>query len=153
MDKATQIFVVVENLPDTKTDTMTPNQMGLAVGTEKGIAKNLSSMAHHMFKKDITWFKVASFYNLVSAAAVDCVRQGHPEYLYGIVEAAGLVIERDVANWIANQGGWVGVIRGYNIQLSFSIGTGPEWKNGYSGLVPNGKKAIRDWCLSPIFLY
>jgi hypothetical protein len=29
------------------------------------------------------------------------------EYLYGLVEAAGLVIERDVANWIANQGGWV----------------------------------------------
>ena len=35
------------------------------------------------------------------------MRQGHPEYLYGLVEAAGLVIERDVANWIANQGGWV----------------------------------------------
>ena len=33
--------------------------------------------------------------------------QGHPEYLYGLVEAAGLVIERDVATWIANQGGWV----------------------------------------------
>ena len=49
--------------------------MGLAVGTEKGIAKNLSNMAHNMFKKDITWFKVASFYNLVSGAAVDCVRQ------------------------------------------------------------------------------
>ena len=49
--------------------------MGLAVGTEKAIAKNLSSMAHNMFKKDITWFKVASFYNLVSGAAVDCVRQ------------------------------------------------------------------------------
>jgi hypothetical protein len=29
------------------------------------------------------------------------------EYLFGLVEAAGLVIERDVANWIANQGGWV----------------------------------------------
>ena len=82
-------------------------QMGIAVVTEKIIAKNLSSMALHIFKKDITWFKVASFYNLVSAAAVDCVRQGHPEYLYGIVEAAGLVMERDVANWIANQGGWV----------------------------------------------
>ena len=45
----------------------------------------------------------------MSAVAVDCVRQGHPEYLYGLVEAAGLVIERDVANWIANQGGWVSV--------------------------------------------
>ena len=32
------------------------------------------------------------------------------EYLYGLVEAAGLVIERDVANWIANQGGWVRMI-------------------------------------------
>ena len=33
-------------------------QMGLAVGTEKAICKNLSSMAHNLFKKDITWFKV-----------------------------------------------------------------------------------------------
>jgi len=88
-------------------------QMGMTVVTEKMIAKNLSNMALHIFKKDITWFKVASFYNLVSSAAVDCVRQGHPEYLYGLVEAAGLVIERDVANWIANQGGWVGMLSKY----------------------------------------
>ena len=39
--------------------------MGLSVVSEKSIAKNLSGMAHNMFKKDITWFKVASFYNLV----------------------------------------------------------------------------------------
>ena len=32
--------------------------MGLAVVTEKTIAKNLSSMAHNIFKKEITWFKV-----------------------------------------------------------------------------------------------
>ena len=38
--------------------------------------------------------------------------QGHPEYLYGLVEAAGLVIERDVATWIANQGGWVSFFLG-----------------------------------------
>jgi len=96
-------------------------QMGLAVGTEKGIAKNLSSMAHNMFKKDITWFKVASFYNLVSGCAVDCVRQGHPEYLYGLVETAGLVIERDVANWIANQGGWVAILSKYRTPLDDSV--------------------------------
>ena len=33
--------------------------------------------------------------------------QGHPEYLFGIVETMGLVIERDAAMWIAQQGGWV----------------------------------------------
>ena len=32
--------------------------MGVAVGTEKAICKSLGSMAHNMFKKDITWFKV-----------------------------------------------------------------------------------------------
>lgn len=96
-------------------------QMGLAVGTEKAICKNLSSMAHNLFKKDITWFKVASFYNLVSGAAVDCVRQGHPEYLYGLVEAAGLVIERDVATWIANQGGWVAILSKYRTPSNDSV--------------------------------
>ena len=82
-------------------------QMGLTLASEKSITKMLSSMAHDMFRQDITWFKIASFYGLVSGAAIDCVRQGHPEYLYGLVEAAGLVIERDAANWIAQQGGWV----------------------------------------------
>lgn len=96
-------------------------QMGVAVGTEKAICKNLSSMAHNLFKKDITWFKVASFYNLVSGAAVDCVRQGHPEYLYGLVEAAGLVIERDVATWIANQGGWVAILSKYRTPANDSV--------------------------------
>ena len=109
-------------------------QMGLTVVTEKMIAKNLSNMALHIFKKDITWFKVASFYNLVSSAAVDCVRQGHPEYLYGLVEAAGLVIERDVATWIANQGGWVSPVS--NI---FNISDGSEVIPQMSGKCLKGK--------------
>ena len=53
-------------------------QMGLTVANEKSIAKALSSLALEIFKTDITWFKIASFYNIVSGAAVDCVRQGHP---------------------------------------------------------------------------
>jgi hypothetical protein len=53
-------------------------QMGLTVASEKSIAKALSSLALEIFKTDITWFKIASFYNIVSGAAVDCVRQGHP---------------------------------------------------------------------------
>jgi len=33
--------------------------------------------------------------------------QGHPEYIYGLAETMGWVIERDAAFWIAQQGGWV----------------------------------------------
>ena len=54
------------------------HQMGLTVASEKSMAKALSSMALEIFKVDITWFKIASFYNLVSGTAVDCVKQGHP---------------------------------------------------------------------------
>ena len=41
--------------------------MGVAVGTEKAICKNLSSMAHNLFKKDITWFKVRKQNHLVQS--------------------------------------------------------------------------------------
>ena len=46
------------NLPQQKINQWKFSQMGVAVGTEKAICKNLSSMAHNLFKKDITWFKV-----------------------------------------------------------------------------------------------
>lgn len=39
--------------------------------------------------------------------AVDCVRSGHPEYIYSIVEAMATSIENDLATWIAENGGWV----------------------------------------------
>ena len=44
---------------------------------------------------------------MAGGLAIDCVQQGHPEYLYGIIETMGFVIERDAATWIAQQGGWV----------------------------------------------
>ena len=79
----------------------------MTITSEKSVRNVLSSIARELFKADISWCKIVSLYCTAGGLAVDCVRQGHPEYLYGLVEAAGLVIERDVANWIANQGGWV----------------------------------------------
>jgi len=96
-------------------------QWGTAVITEKTIGKNLSSMAQVIFKRDITWFKIASFYNLASGVAVDCVKLGHPEYIFGIVEAVALVIERDLANWMINQGGWVSLLSKHRIPEDHSV--------------------------------
>ena len=40
-----------------------------------------------------------------------CLRQlGHPEYIMTIVNALALFVERDLAQWIAQQGGWVGFL-------------------------------------------
>ena len=67
----------------------------------------LGSIAREMFKTDISWGKIVSLYCVAGGLAVDCVRVGHPEYLFGLVEAMGLVLERDVATWMGQQGGWV----------------------------------------------
>ena len=79
----------------------------MTITNEKSVSTVLSSIARNLLKTDVTWGKIASLYCVASGLAIDCVQQGHPEYLYGIVETMGLIIERDAATWIVQQGGWV----------------------------------------------
>ena len=81
--------------------------MSVTITNEKSVSTVLSSIARNLLKTDVTWGKIASLYCVASGLAIDCVQQGHPEYLYGIVETMGLIIERDAATWIVQQGGWV----------------------------------------------
>jgi len=82
-------------------------QVSVTITNEKSVSTVLSSIARNLLKTDVTWGKIASLYCVASGLAIDCVQQGHPEYLYGIVETMGLIIERDAATWIVQQGGWV----------------------------------------------
>ena len=79
----------------------------MTITSEKSVRNILSSVARELFKTDISWGKIVSLYAVAGGLAVDSVRQGHPEYLYGLVETMGLVVERDIATWMAQQGGWV----------------------------------------------
>ena len=79
----------------------------MTITNEKSIRGVLSSIAQELLKTDITWGKIISLYCVAGGLAVDCVHHGHPEYLFGLIEAMGLVVERDAATWIAQQGGWV----------------------------------------------
>ena len=40
---------------------------------------------------------------------MDCVRQGHAEYLPKLIEGFGDVIEDELANWVMDNGGWNGM--------------------------------------------
>ena len=82
----------------------------MTITNEKSISTVLSSIGRTLLKTDITWGKIVSLYCVAGGLAIDCVQQGHPEYLYGIVETMGFVIERDAATWIAQQGGWVSFV-------------------------------------------
>lgn len=85
-------------------------QVAVTITNEKSVSTVLSAIARNLLKVDVTWGKIVSLYCVAGGLALDCVQQGHPEYLFGIVETMGLVMERDAATWIAQQGGWTALL-------------------------------------------
>lgn len=77
--------------------------------SDKAAAGLLSAIGHHLLKSDITWGKVVSLFAVAGGLAVDCVCQGHPEYLHGLLEGMVEILENTLAEWIAINGGWVGI--------------------------------------------
>ncbi|XP_026286881.1 bcl-2-related ovarian killer protein-like isoform X2 [Frankliniella occidentalis] len=79
--------------------------------SDKTAASALTAVGRDLLKHDVTWGKVISLYAVAGALAVDCVRQGHPEYLHALVAAVGQLLEDDLAPWIADNGGWVALVQ------------------------------------------
>lgn len=65
------------------------------------------AIGHQMFKTDINWGKIVALYAVAGGLAVDCIHQGHPEFLHGIMEGMTEILEANLGEWIATNGGWV----------------------------------------------
>jgi len=75
--------------------------------SDKAAASLLAAIGHDLLKTDINWGKVISIFAIAGGLAVDCVCQGHPEYLHGLMDGMVEILEDDLGNWIATNGGWV----------------------------------------------
>ncbi|XP_071052370.1 uncharacterized protein [Onthophagus taurus] len=76
--------------------------------SDKAAGTLLTAIAHDLFKNgDITWGKIVAIFAVSGGLAVDCVCQGHPEYLHALMDAMEEVLEDCLADWIAANGGWV----------------------------------------------
>ncbi|XP_049539878.1 bcl-2-related ovarian killer protein-like [Anopheles darlingi] len=62
-----------------------------------------------LFKTGVTWGKVISLFAIAGGLAVDCVRQDHTDYLQQLIEGTTDVIEEDLAEWLVERGGWLGL--------------------------------------------
>ena len=71
--------------------------------TDKAV-DNVITVGKEMFRTDITWAKVVSLFAVAGGLAVDCVRQGRPEYLQCVIESTGEVLDNEVFWWIAIYG-------------------------------------------------
>jgi BCL2-related ovarian killer protein len=85
------------------------NLKNLTLPSVQSVQNVLQTIAQELFRHDITWARIAAFYAAVGALAVDCVRIGHAEYITSLIETFATFVDRDLASWIAQQGGWVSV--------------------------------------------
>ena len=67
----------------------------------------LGAVGRDLFRSDITWSKVVALFAIAGGLSVDCVRQGHPEYLPKLMQSVSEVIEDELVTWINENGGWV----------------------------------------------
>lgn len=82
--------------------------VGLCSLSSPGSVDNLlQTLARELFRNDISWGRIVALFAVTGALASDCVRVGHPEYVLTLVESLGTFVDRDLATWITQQGGWV----------------------------------------------
>ncbi|XP_022226499.2 bcl-2-related ovarian killer protein homolog B isoform X1 [Drosophila obscura] len=77
--------------------------------TADAVSLLLGAVGRELFRSDITWSKVISLFAIAGGLSVDCVRQGHPEYLPKLMESVSEVIEDELVPWINENGGWNGI--------------------------------------------
>ncbi|XP_023701889.1 uncharacterized protein LOC111861491 isoform X3 [Cryptotermes secundus] len=87
-----------------------PSPGGGNLTSDKAAGVVLTAVARELFKADVTWGKVVSLFAVAGGLGVDCVRQGHHEYLQGLLEAMGEVLEEELAAWIVGNGGWTALL-------------------------------------------
>ena len=69
----------------------------------------LNLVAKDLFRTSITWGKIISIFAVCGGFAIDCVRQGHYDYLQYLVDGIAEIIEDDLVHWLVDNGGWSGL--------------------------------------------
>ncbi|XP_011502886.1 PREDICTED: bcl-2-related ovarian killer protein-like [Ceratosolen solmsi marchali] len=85
-----------------------------AFRSEQRVTEALTDVAREMLRTgECSWEKIVALYAIAGGMAVDCVRQGKPEFLVTIQRAMAMVLEEDLAAWIQANGGWNALIIRY----------------------------------------
>lgn len=75
--------------------------------TEQSATEAIIDVSRELIRNgEMTWSKVVALYAVAGGIAVDCVRQGKPEFLPAIQRGMNDVLEEDLAAWIQANGGW-----------------------------------------------
>ncbi|XP_003741434.1 uncharacterized protein LOC100902780 [Galendromus occidentalis] len=122
-DVSTKLRLICQELERTHPETFQTvvGNIGVhSLPSESAVQTIFQCVARELFRNDISWGRIAALYSLSGGLAIDCVKLGHPEYIMTIVNALALFVERDLASWIAQQGGWGSLITRFKSESSRS---------------------------------
>lgn len=85
-----------------------------------------TTICQEMTRSDISWDRITALFSLFGAMSVDCVRLGAPEHVGPILDGFIGFVERDLAYWISQQGGWESFLYKFRSDHRF----GPLYKAG-----------------------
>ncbi|XP_014280043.1 bcl-2-related ovarian killer protein homolog A isoform X1 [Halyomorpha halys] len=77
------------------------------VGNEPGMA--LRAVGKQLFMIGMSWPRLVSLFAVAGGLACDTVRAGHPEQMTQIADAMADLVDEELASWIADNGGWMGL--------------------------------------------
>lgn len=64
------------------------------------------TICQEMTRSDVSWDRIIALFSLFGAMSLDCVRLSAPEHVGPILDGFMGFVERDLALWISQQGGW-----------------------------------------------
>lgn len=83
-------------------------KLNMTMNSATLVDKTLSQVLEQMLGEgEITWAKVISMFALAGQFAVECVQQGHPEFVRVIVDSIGHFVSAYLTDWVISQRGWV----------------------------------------------
>lgn len=118
-----QIFIELVNMIK-ELQSLAPSFYGNSIYEHIGIDKFTScrnllnvqkTICQELTRSEITWCSIAALFAIFGAMSLDCLRLGQPEYVCPLLEGFLDFVERDLAWWISQQGGWEAYLYKYQL--------------------------------------
>lgn len=124
-----QIFTVIMNMikelreskPELYGDTIY-EMIGLdKFSSLESLLEVQKTLCQEMTRSEISWDRITALFSLFGAMSLDCVRLGAPEHVGPILDGFIGFVERDLALWISQQGGWESFL--YKFRAGYHYGS------------------------------
>ncbi|ESO98731.1 hypothetical protein LOTGIDRAFT_114007, partial [Lottia gigantea] len=85
-------------------------KMATTMSSPEVVKSAITTILEAIFRCDINWGKLLSLLAITSSFALECVLQGHAEYVDNLVECVVYFVSYNINEWLQVQGGWVGIL-------------------------------------------